>query len=249
VNRRTKQTTIAAFVALALVAPAAYFALRPGTDPRAETVSSPGPASTPSAPDTSPTYGPVGPSPNEVVSPSGNAEGETPNSQPTRSLCPFLPSGTDPGSPQDLVDETADAAISAIPVLTVLASAMQATGMEERLRRSAGITVLAPTDDAFLTDLTEDELDELILRRHDDLEVLLERHVIPGRRSIAQLVRARRAPTLAGGATTFASSDGSVRISADADVTCSDLNAANGIIHIIDSVLGRKAAPPEVELG
>jgi uncharacterized surface protein with fasciclin (FAS1) repeats len=249
VDRRTKQTAIATFVALALVAPAAYLALRAATDPQAETGPPSRSAATPSVSDSSPTDGPLGPSPNEAESPGGNADSATPGSEPTRSLCPFLPSGTDPGSPQDLVDETADAAIAAIPVLTVFASAVQATGMDDRLRKASGITILAPTDDAFLTDLTEEELDELILRRHDDLEALLEEHVIRRRRSLAQLVRARSAATLAGDVATFASPDGSVRISDDAEVTCSDINAANGTIHIIDSVLGREPAPPEVEVG
>ncbi len=248
-NRRTKQTAIAALVVLALVAPAAYFALRAGTEPKAETASPTGPASTPSAPGSSPTYGSTEPSPNQAESPDGNVPSATPVSKPTRSLCPFLPSGTDPGSPADLVDKTADTAISAIPVLTVFGSAVQQTGMDERLRNASEVTVLAPTDDAFLTDLSEEELDELILRRHGDLEALLEMHVIPSRRSLAQLVRTRSVPTLAGGVATFASPDGSVRISDDAQVTCSDLNAANGTIHIIDSVLGRKPVPPEVELG
>jgi uncharacterized surface protein with fasciclin (FAS1) repeats len=165
-------------------------------------------------------------------------------------LCPFLPSGSDPGSPQDLADETADAAIDTIPVLSIFAAAMHATGFDAQLRKATGVTILAPTDDAFAADISEDELDNLLIKRHGDLQQLLESHVIGKNRRLAGLVGAGGTSALSGDRVTFAVSGGGVRISDDANVICSDLGARNATIHVIDSVLGRlQLTEPQPELG
>jgi uncharacterized surface protein with fasciclin (FAS1) repeats len=174
----------------------------------------------------------------------------TPSPVSTQSLCPFLPSGTDPGSPQDLATESADAAIDAIPVLTVFAAATHATGFDERLRKATGVTILAPTDDAFAADILEDELEQLLVNRHGDLERLLESHVIRKDRTLSGLVGAGGASSLSGDRVTFAATGESVRISDDANVTCSDLRVRNATIHVIDSVLGRiQLTEPQEEFG
>jgi uncharacterized surface protein with fasciclin (FAS1) repeats len=165
-------------------------------------------------------------------------------------LCPFLPSGSDPGSPQDLAGETADAAIDAIPVLSVFAAATHASGFDAQLRKASGVTILAPTDDAFAADIDEDELEKLLIKRHGDLVKLLESHVLGKEHLLAGLVRAGGVATLSGDRVTFAASGGRVRISDDANVICSDLGAKNATIHVIDSVLGRiQLTEPQEELG
>lgn len=168
----------------------------------------------------------------------------------TQSLCPFLPSGSDPGSRQDLADETADAAIDTIPVLSVFAAAMHATGFDAQLRKASGVTILAPTDDAFAADISEDELENLLIKRRGDLQQLLESHVIGKKRLLARLVGAGGTSALSGDRVTFAASGGGVRISDDANVICSDLGAENATIHVIDSVLGRiQLTEPQEEAG
>jgi uncharacterized surface protein with fasciclin (FAS1) repeats len=165
-------------------------------------------------------------------------------------LCPFLPTGTDPGSPLDLADETADSAIDKIPVLSVFAAAMHASGFDAELRKANGLTILAPTDDAFAADIPEDELEKLLIQRHGDLKNLLETHVVGKQRPLGTLVDAGRARALSGDVVSFAGTGGAVRVSDDANVICSDLLAENATVHIIDSVLGYiQLTEPQEELG
>ncbi|HZA27077.1 MAG TPA: fasciclin domain-containing protein [Actinomycetota bacterium] len=181
---------------------------------------------------------------------SGNSASPTPSPVSTRSLCPFLPSGTDPGSPADLVDETADVAIAKIPVLSVFAAATHASEFDAVLRKANGVTILVPTDDAFAADIPEDELEKLLIERHRDLQNLLRTHVIGRQRALGSLVGAGRASALSGRQVTFEAKGQAVRVSDDANVTCADVKTANATIHIIDSVIGYvQLTEPQEELG
>jgi uncharacterized surface protein with fasciclin (FAS1) repeats len=260
-TRTKKQLALATVVAILAVGGVAYFAVRTTEEPSAEKTS-PLVRSTPTPSPLNPT--PVGsPTPsiaNEdqpveggFASPtqgSASPTGPTPNPVSTHSLCPFLPSGSDPGSAQDLADETADVAVDAIPVLSVFAAAIHASGFDAVLRKAPGVTILAPTDDAFASDIPEDELEELLIQRHDDLKRLLESHTIGKRRPLGALVDAGRATTLSGAGVTLSAEGEVVRISNDANVVCSDLKAANARVHVIDSVLGYiQLTEPQEELG
>lgn len=236
------------------MAVAAYLILRDGREPaerteRADPVATPPPSSLPSTPESSP--GATVANQEEIGD--GNSPDpttQTPTPVSTQSLCPFLPSGSDPGSPQDLADETADVAIDTIPVLSVFAAAMHATGFDAQLRKASGVTILAPTDDAFAADIPEDELEILLIKRHGDLQKLLESHVIGKKRLLADLVGAGGVSPLSGDRVSFTASGGGVRVSDDANVICSDLGAENASIHVIDSVLGRiQLTEPQEELG
>ena len=237
-----------------MVAVAAYLILRDGREPAertepADPVATPPSSPLPSTPESSPAAT-VDNQEDPGVGSSPDPTTPTPTPVSTQSLCPFLPSGSDPGSPQDLADETADAAIDTIPVLSIFAAAMHATGFDAQLRKATGVTILAPTDDAFAADISEDELDNLLIKRHGDLQQLLESHVIGKNRRLAGLVGAGGTSALSGDRVTFAVSGGGVRISDDANVICSDLGARNATIHVIDSVLGRlQLTEPQPELG
>lgn len=249
-NRRRKQAAIATVVVLAAIAVAAYAATQGTGEPSAETASPPDGASSTLAPAaSSPGTSPTPTVKNEEEPVEGGSVTATPSPKPSVSLCPFLPSGSDPGSPQDIADETADVVVKRIPVLSVFAAAVQATGLDARLRNASGLTILAPIDDGFAFDVTEDELDALLIRRHDDLKRLLRAHLVPERRSLTKLINAGRTMALAGNTMTVAVAAGSVRIDDDANVVCPDLSASNATIHIIDSVLGRGPAPEEIEAG
>lgn len=237
-----------------MVALAAYLILRDGREPAertgpADPVATPQSSSLPSTPESSPGATVENQEePGEGNSPDPTTPTPTPVS--TQSLCPFLPSGSDPGSPQDLADETADAAIDAIPVLSVFAAASHASGFDAELRKASGVTILAPTDDAFAADIPEDELEILLIKRHADLRKLLKSHVIGKKRLLADLVGAGGASPLSGDRMTFAAGGGAVRVSDDANVICSDLGAENATIHVIDSVLGWiQLTEPQEELG
>lgn len=255
VNRRKKQAAIATVVVLGAIAVAAYAATRGTGEPPAETASpldgaSPTPSALDSTPlDSTPEVSPEPTVDNEEEPVESDSVAPTPSPTSSVSLCPFLPSGSDPGSPQDIADETADAVVKQIPVLSVFASAVRAAGLDASLRTASGLTILAPIDDAFTIDVTEDELDALLLRRHGALRKLLRAHLVPHRYSLATLIDAGSATPLAGNTMRVAAAAGGVRIDDDANVVCADLNTSNATFHIIDSVLGRDPAPEEIEAG
>src|SRR5919108_1907533 len=159
---------IAAAVAGALLL--GYFLVRDGEERKERTAPTGGVAiPTPSPPVSAPESSPEATAGNEGTPVDGSSPAPanpTPSPVSTQSLCPYLPSGSDPGSPQDLANESASAAIKKIPVLTVFASAMHASGFDSRLESASGVTIFAPTDDAFAADILEDELEVLLIERH-----------------------------------------------------------------------------------
>src|SRR5688572_3992156 len=100
---------------------------------------------------------------------------ETPNTPMVAGpLCDLLPSGDDPGAPASLTDMPADVALQWIPVLTTFEAAVRASGLADDLRGADGLTILAPTDDAFTAAFDRQRLDDLLLSRRQELRALLE---------------------------------------------------------------------------
>jgi uncharacterized surface protein with fasciclin (FAS1) repeats len=164
----------------------------------------------------------------------------------TGSLCGALPTGTDPGSPSRLRRERADVALQWIPVVTTFESAVRAAGMASELGKADDITILAPTDDAVMAALTQETLDELYVSRRQELRALIERHVVEGAFSMADLRDAGTVKTRAGEEVEIAPADTAVRLDDGAETVCADYVTANAVIHVIDGVLGPlpKPAPP-----
>ncbi|GAB3144820.1 hypothetical protein GCM10027290_23680 [Micromonospora sonneratiae] len=157
----------------------------------------------------------------------------------TGPLCEMLPSGTDPGNPAALTGEPVDVALQWLPVLTTFEAALRASGLADELRAMKGLTILAPTDDAFNRKFSEDNLDELFLKRRDELRDLLKAHVVDGSRSLADLVAAGSVTTLDGASVTVTRTDAMAQLGADAATLCVDYRATNARIHIINKVLGK----------
>jgi len=124
-----------------------------------------------------------------------------------------------------------------------LVAALQATGLDATLADlSSTFTVFAPTDDAFSA-LGNDTI-QALLADPDTLSDILLYHVLAG-----QAVDSTTAISLAGGTVATANGDeialslrdGSLFIN-DSRVVTTDIQAANGVIHIIDAVLTPPAA-------
>jgi hypothetical protein len=165
-------------------------------------------------------------------------ERETPNAAVvTGPLCDLLPSGDDPGAPASLTVEPADVALTWIPVLTTFEAAVRASGLAGYLRRADGVTILAPTDDAFAAAFDRQTLDDLLLSRKRELRALLEAHIIDGRLSLAALRQAGSVTTLAGDKLTVAPAGVMARLNDRATTVCADYDVANARIHVIDAVL------------
>src|SRR5688572_14008955 len=152
-------------------------------------------------------------------------------------LCDQLPSGDDPGAPADLTDEPADVALQWIPVVTTFEAAVRASGLADDLRKADGVTILAPTDDAFAAAFERQALDDLLLSRQHELRALLEAHIIDGSLSLAALRDTGRVTTLAGDTLTVAPVGAMARFDDRATTVCADYDVANGRIHVIGGVL------------
>jgi uncharacterized surface protein with fasciclin (FAS1) repeats len=128
----------------------------------------------------------------------------------------------------DIVD-TAVAAGS----FTTLVQAVQAAGLVETLKGPGPFTVFAPTDEAFAK-LPAGTVEGL-LNDVPQLTTVLTYHVVPGKVMAAGVVGMTSATTVQGGSLTVDASNG-VKIN-DATVVQADVEADNGVIHAIDSVL------------
>lgn len=131
---------------------------------------------------------------------------------------------------KDIVD-TAVAAGS----FKTLVTAVKAAGLVETLKGKGPFTVFAPTDDAFAK-LPEGTIASLLKPENkDQLVSILTYHVVPGAVKAADVVKLNSAKTVQGQSVAI-STEGGVRIN-DANVVKTDIECANGIIHVIDSVI------------
>ena len=114
-----------------------------------------------------------------------------------------------------------------------LVIAVKAAGLAETLSKKGPFTVFAPTDEAFAK-LPEDQLAAL-LEDKEALTKVLTYHVVAGTISSSAVTKLDSAKTVEGGMLTIDTSDG-VRING-ARVVKADIEASNGIIHVIDTVI------------
>jgi Fasciclin domain len=163
---------------------------------------------------------------------------ETPNAPAVIGpLCDLLPAGDDPGAPASLTDKPADVALQWIPVVTTFEAAVRASGLAGYLHRADGVTILAPTDDAFAAAFDRQRLDDLLLSRRRELRALLEAHIVDGSLSLAALRNAGSVTTLAGDKLTVTPAGAMARFDDRATTVCADYDVANGRIHVIGGVL------------
>jgi len=129
---------------------------------------------------------------------------------------------------QNIVETAREAA-----TFTTLLAAVDAAGLGETLAGEGPFTVFAPTDEAF-AQLPEGTVESLL----DDpakLTEVLTYHVVPGRVTAAEAAGLTVAPTVQGGELPIWA-DGGIRV-AGASVVTADIEASNGVIHVIDRVL------------
>ena len=104
-----------------------------------------------------------------------------------------------------------------------LVKAVTAAGLVETLSSPGPFTVFAPTDEAFAK-LPANVLENLLQPENKEkLAAILTYHVVPGRTT--------------GKALSFGLKDGAVRVGG-AKLLQADIVASNGVIHVIDSVVG-----------
>jgi uncharacterized surface protein with fasciclin (FAS1) repeats len=119
---------------------------------------------------------------------------------------------------------------------TTLLAAVEAAGLVEVLEGEGPFTVFAPTDAAFAA-LPAGTV-EALLADKPTLTAILTYHVVPGRITSADLIQSGGAQpaTVQGQALTIRVEGGAVRVDG-ARVTTADIEASNGVIHVIDAVV------------
>lgn len=121
------------------------------------------------------------------------------------------------------------------PEFSTLVTALQAAGLVDTLMAAGPYTVFAPTNAAFAA-LPPGTLDAL-LRNPEQLRAVLTYHVVAGRVPASQVVTLSSANTVQGEPVRISVSGGSVILNGTTRVVQTDIQADNGIIHVIDSVL------------
>lgn len=118
---------------------------------------------------------------------------------------------------------------------TTLVAAVVAAGLAETLSGNGPFTVFAPTNEAFakLPDGTVEEL--LKPENKEKLAAILTYHVVAGKVMSKDLSDGQKAETVNGQEVTITIGDG-VKVET-ATVITADLEASNGVIHVIDSVI------------
>ncbi len=130
--------------------------------------------------------------------------------------------------------------IVASPDHETLEAAVIAAELADDLSGDGPFTVFAPTDDAFAA-LPEGTLDALLEDPTGDLADILLYHVVSGKIMSTDLSDGQTATTLLGKDITVTINGEGVFIN-DAKVTVADIDAVNGVVHVIDAVLLPPAA-------
>ena len=119
---------------------------------------------------------------------------------------------------------------------TTLAAALNAAGLVDTLKGTGPFTVFAPTDDAFKA-LPAGTVETLLKPENKaKLTAVLTYHVVAGKVGSADVVKLSEAATVNGAKVSIKTDGGKVHIN-DATVTKADIDASNGVIHVIDKVL------------
>ena len=117
-----------------------------------------------------------------------------------------------------------------------LVAAVQAADLVDTLKSKGPFTVFAPTDEAFAK-LPAGTVDNLLKPENkDQLAAILTYHVVPGKIMSGDIAgKEAQVATVQGGELDVNAKDG-VKVN-DATVVAADVEATNGVIHVIDTVL------------
>jgi len=118
---------------------------------------------------------------------------------------------------------------------STLVTAVTAADLVETLKGDGPFTVFAPTNDAFAA-LPEGTVEDLLKPENkDQLTAVLTYHVVPGKVMSSDLSDGMMAETVQGGEVTIGT-EGGVTVDG-ANVVQADIEASNGVIHVIDGVI------------
>ena len=151
----------------------------------------------------------------------------------------------EPAEPGTIVEVAV--ASGAFPTLV---AAVQAAGLVDVLSGDGPFTVFAPTEDAFAAALAAlDMTAEDLLGNTELLTAVLTYHVLPlAAPAEVVLTLDGQSVTTVGGAEITITIDGAAVMVNDATVVATDIEASNGVIHVIDTVLLPPTGEPAEEM-
>lgn len=133
-------------------------------------------------------------------------------------------------APKDIVGLAVDT-----DILSTLVAAVQAGDLVSTLQGDGPFTVFAPTNEAFAA-LPEGTLESLLKPENkDQLVAILTYHVVAGKVMSTDLSDGMKAATVNGAEVTITTADGA-KVNG-ANVVMADVEASNGVVHVIDTVL------------
>ena len=123
--------------------------------------------------------------------------------------------------------------LAAKPELSTLSGLVKQAGLTDTLKGTGPFTVFAPTNDAFKA-VPAKTIEELG-KNPEQLKSVLTYHVLPGKVMAAE-VKNSKVKTVQG-ATLEVSKAGDMVTVENALVTQADVEATNGVVHVVDTVL------------
>lgn len=139
-------------------------------------------------------------------------------------------------SPGVVISNIVETAVAAGNFKT-LAAALTAGNLIDTLSGTGPFTVFAPTDDAFAK-IPKSDLDALLVDT-EKLKKVLTYHVVSGKVMAADVTKMKdgtKVKTVQGSELTLHLQGGKVKLD-DSNVTKTDIDTSNGVIHVIDTVL------------
>lgn len=119
---------------------------------------------------------------------------------------------------------------------TTLVAALEKADLVGAVSGKGPLTVFAPTDEAFAKLLKQLNISKNDLLNHPQLKEILLFHVVSGKVMSKDLTNGMKVPTLNGESLTVNLTNGAVKING-ATVVTPNIEATNGVIHVIDTVL------------
>lgn len=134
--------------------------------------------------------------------------------------------------------QAADIVDTAVSVgsFNTLVAAVQAAGLVDTLKGKGPFTVFAPTDEAFAA-LPEGTVETLLMPENkDQLVAILTYHVVPAKVMSGDIAGKRAKVLTVQGERLSVNAKNGVKVDG-ANVVQADIEASNGVIHVVDTVL------------
>jgi uncharacterized surface protein with fasciclin (FAS1) repeats len=154
-------------------------------------------------------------------------------SAPFGAACSAVPA-SGAGSLDALAQDPVATAASNTPDLSTLVTAVKEADLVDTLNSAQGITVFAPTNDAFAA-LPKATLDKALGDPNGLLTTVLTYHVVQGQLTPDQLAGSHK--TLQGGTLEVTGSGEDFTVNGNSGVVCGNIKTANATVYLIDQVL------------